>query len=413
VTNKLPAKIDFFTTAFRRLSLLWLSTALLAVTGTAASQSIDERVIRQLGGSTRFCSAPIQTVDDVRAMAVTYREDLETVLSMAGLSSITNEFLENMARDDIGELSVPPGQRLEWMALRRPDGPDLIRNARWEGDEPFDAFVVIVVSGITQYEFLIPKACGNLALLRTVSAPVLFVPPDEPTEDDEPAEPVADEDPTPAPRQAEPEPDRATDWYVAGDVGYVGISDGDYDFIGAAVIPHEAEFDGGLGYFVQVGRRFDNLRVEVELGRRSNDADRFGSFIDVVAARGSLDANSLMLNGVYDFRIGERLRPYLGAGIGGARIKADAVRKAVNDPDRTGALLGSDNRFAWQALAGVSWQLAERWALTLNYRYFDAGDARIEYGVGCEADGANCIFRDQLDQEYNPHTVSAGVRYDF
>jgi opacity protein-like surface antigen len=236
------------------------------------------------------------------------------------------------------------------------------------------------------------------------------MPPEDSERDDQQQ---AREDAQRDPRRMESESTPANHWYVAGDVGYVGISDGDYDFIGAAVIPHVAEFSGGLAYFVQAGRRFDDFRLELELGRRTNDADQFGSILDVVPARGSLDATSLMLNAVYDLPIGERVRPYLGAGIGGTRVKADRVRKSVTDPDRTGALFGSDERFSWQVLAGLSWRLDESWSLTFNYRYLDAGDARINYGVGCQASGSNCIFSDELDQEYDAHSLSAGIRYDF
>lgn len=373
----------------------------------------NENIVRQLGGSTRFCG-PLATKDDVARLFRRDRADIEEIMSMAELSSIAEQLIETVLQGELRDVTVDPGTRLEWMALRRNGKPDLIRNARWEGDYSFDAFAAAVETPSRRYEFLIPKICGNLSLLQVTPVPVAVIPPRE-TERQEP--PPEREDPQAddgaRAMQARSEPERDADWYVAADVGYVGISDGSYDFIGAAVIPHRAEFDGGLTYSVQAGRRFDELRVEVELARRSNDADRFGSILDIVPARGSLDATSLMLNGVYDFPIGERFQPYVGAGIGAARVKADGVRKAVTDPDRTGALFGSDDRFAWQLFAGISWRLDPRWSLVVNYRYIDAGDARIQYGVGCDAGGAQCIFSDDLDQEYTAHSLSVGVRYDF
>jgi opacity protein-like surface antigen len=360
-----------------------------------------ERVIRRLGGSTRF-SPPVRTVDELKAMATTNRADLETILGMAGLGNLSGQVIEALTTGAVTDYAFAPGGRLEWMALRRRSGLDLIRPARWGGDEPFDAFRFTVATPEASYDFVVPKVCGNLSLVAVTPKVAAPVPPPPP-----PAEPVP---PPPPPVAASRE---ASPWYVGGDVGYVDISDGSYDFAGAAVIPHRAEFDGGTGYFAQVGRAFGQARVELELGRRENDADRFGSINNITPARGAMNATSLMVNALYDFPVGERFVPYLGVGIGGAEVEADKPRKAVTDPARTGALLGDDNRFAWQLLAGVAFRLNEHWALKLDYRYFDAGDADLNYGVGCDAGGGNCIFVGSLDESYDAHSISAGARYNF
>lgn len=399
--TRTPAYLSFTASLLVAVSLAAVLPVAVAADGPV-SPAPGEVVIRQLGGSTRF-SPPVRTIDDLKAMATRNRADIETVLGMAGLGAISGQVVEAMTSGAVTETSFAPGGRLEWMALRRPTGVDLIRSARWGGDEPFAAFGFTVDGPGTRYEFVVPKICGNLALVGITAKPVAAVPPPPP-----PAEPVPPPPPPPVAKADEP-----SGWYVGGDVGYVDISDGSYDFVGAAVIPHRAEFDGGFGLFAQVGKSFGGPRVELELGRRENDADEFGSINDVVAARGALEATSLMVNALYDFRLGKRVVPYVGLGLGGAEIEADRVRKAVADPDRTGVLTGDDRRFAWQLLAGVAFPLNEHWALKLDYRYFDAGDAKLQYGVGCDAGGASCIFTSSLKEAYDANTVSAGVRYSF
>ena len=76
-------------------------------------------------------------------------------------------------------------------------------------------------------------------------------------------------------------------------------------------------------------------------------------------------------------------------------------------------LFDDDDRFAWQALAGVSFPINERWAIKVDYRYFDAGDAKVKYGVGCNSGGSECIFTDGIEVEYETNTLSAGIRYIF
>jgi len=56
-----------------------------------------------------------------------------------------------------------------WMALQGPRPGQVARNIEWAGKEPLPVFIVPVKKDWKQYEFVIPKGCGNIALGNKVT----------------------------------------------------------------------------------------------------------------------------------------------------------------------------------------------------------------------------------------------------
>ncbi len=179
--------------------------------------------------------------------------------------------------------------------------------------------------------------------------------------------------------------------YVTGAVG-VGFPGGsDLD---TATTSANAELKPGFATMVSVGHLYGNgFGTEIEFGYRSNDVDR----ISGATATGDMGIFSVMLNGIYDFGASRRGSPYIGAGIGVARLDADGISPVSNSSidDDTTAL-------AYQATAGIAYPVNDRLDIMLSYRYFAVPDA----GFGTAA-GAS------VDSDYTSHAVRFGFRYRF
>ena len=79
----------------------------------------------------------------------------------------------------------------------------------------------------------------------------------------------------------------------------------------------DTEYDRDFGYGASFGYKFSNpLRLELEYHVGEND---------IKGSNSSLEVESLMGNLWYDFRAGERLRPYVGGGLGMATMDLDGV----------------------------------------------------------------------------------------
>lgn len=189
-----------------------------------------------------------------------------------------------------------------------------------------------------------------------------------------------------------PVSDAAAQWYVEGQGGINIPADSDLDGTGFDV---DAEIDPGFVGLVTIGHDYEGLfRVGGEFGYRDGDVDKVGG----VSANGDVDVLSAMLNVFLDFDTGmPALKPFIGAGIGVARIDANGV-----NPVNGLRMDDSDTGLAGQLMAGVAYRVAENLDLTGTYNLFYVPD--VEFGL---ANGTD------VDADYMSHSILIGLRYTF
>jgi opacity protein-like surface antigen len=119
-------------------------------------------------------------------------------------------------------------------------------------------------------------------------------------------------------------------------------------------------FDTGWAAGVAFGYQWSNgFSLEGETTYRENGLKR--QDID-----GDLNSFAAMLNAKYELETGGPLTPFIGAGIGAALITVDA------NPDTPDAFKQSDTEFAYQAMAGINYELSSQLTLGLEFIYFAA-----------------------------------------
>lgn len=171
-------------------------------------------------------------------------------------------------------------------------------------------------------------------------------------------------------------PDRWAGFYVSGHGGLNVPRDTVSEFDspglpgGIGTITTDAErgyrVGGALGYFFN---RY--LSGEVELSYTRNSLNT----LDVVSiatpngsgpidAKGSASTLSGMVNGYLSLPM-DKIRPYVGGGIGVTRVSANGAGFA-GVPGETD---DSDNAFSWQLMAGVGFQIAPALELGARYRF--------------------------------------------
>jgi opacity protein-like surface antigen len=154
----------------------------------------------------------------------------------------------------------------------------------------------------------------------------------------------------------------AQDWYVRGGVGGTFSSDLD----GAATRD---------GYQLN-----DNIRLEGELAHLQGDVSGpLGGDVKVLGG---------FANAYYDFNPNGQFQPFVGAGIGLARVDVDS-----------GAIDDDDTGFAYQFKAGVAHPFNERLTGEVAYRYVGVTD--VTAGTGPS----------RVDGDYTTSAVTVGLRY--
>jgi outer membrane protein OmpA-like peptidoglycan-associated protein len=197
--------------------------------------------------------------------------------------------------------------------------------------------------------------------------------------------------------------------------------------------------DEDFAGFARVGYRFSpQVRVELEGGYRGGDlgsvrGNRPGSVLGLctigvirTAANpkcgdpdGQIEAYTLMLNAIYDlnFSFFQRLVPFVGVGAGATRIQMDALGQfsnvgtvsATNPAIQNLVIDDEDVAFAYQALAGLTFNATERLSIDLTYRYMGTSD--VEFSSSGSATGG--LQPGIFEGEYRDQSLTLGLRYAF
>lgn len=152
-----------------------------------------------------------------------------------------------------------------------------------------------------------------------------------------------------------------------------------------------------LGWELEEGSNLGEGRIELEYTRRSNRLDKVEFSDGKVEGDGDLTVDSLLFNTFGEYRSDSLLTPYLGAGIGIARITAA-------DLTVTGQPLSDDEALvlAYQFGAGLSVELTHSLTLDFGYRLFSSTKPKFT-----TADG------DEVKTEYLSHSAMLGLRLGF
>ncbi len=78
---------------------------------------------------------------------------------------MTERFLHVTTKVRPIDAKIKPGTEFMWMAMRRDDKVIASPNRRWAGPEPFNAYSFSLTHNCTNYRFIVPKVCCNVALL--------------------------------------------------------------------------------------------------------------------------------------------------------------------------------------------------------------------------------------------------------
>lgn len=201
-------------------------------------------------------------------------------------------------------------------------------------------------------------------------------------------------------------------FYIAagGTVAILGDADqavSDAPFPGSTltIVNHN---DTGWGGYAALGWRVLNpVRVEAEFGRTENDSDSFdivSPFAASLDQAGETDVWRFMANAYYDFGgPGARLRPYIGAGVGAAKVEWYRFAGTALAPNSPFVHIDdSATQFAWQAMGGAALQVGPRLSVTAQYRWFDAGTVDHATEVG-----------QAVSSDVDGHHVDIGLRFSF
>ena len=184
------------------------------------------------------------------------------------------------------------------------------------------------------------------------------------------------------------------------------------------------EFDAGYAINGAIGRKYGAFRGELEVAYQRNGVDTHtgvtaggialagedaGVLItgsgnlgvnvgDLVAAgEGDISNIFVMANMIYDFQNSSQFTPYVGAGVGVGFVDVEYA------PSATTIIDDNSTQFAYQAMAGISYEASANTDLFVGYRYRATLDPTVNAS----------LFAASFDVENATSIVEAGVRVSF
>ncbi|MDH5189113.1 MAG: OmpA family protein [Rhodospirillaceae bacterium] len=179
-------------------------------------------------------------------------------------------------------------------------------------------------------------------------------------------------------------------YYVGVGVGAASPTDKNISGVNSGKI----NFDNSLMGSVSLGYNYASpWRGEVELSRRGGNVDT----VSGVAGSGEVLATGIMANALYDFNSIGSIKPYVGAGLGFAKINLNSVKPfgAVSYND-------SDNALAYQGIVGASYKIKDNLDFFTDYRYLGTQGIDVTSSAG-NAGSFN----------YRSHAIMVGLRFAF
>ena len=190
-------------------------------------------------------------------------------------------------------------------------------------------------------------------------------------------------------------------WYAGVLTGLTGQSDQTLRLEGSAPESGRATFSSGLLAGGTLGYRFESgWRLEGEFTYQSVDRDRAVFASPALQGDGNYASTGFALNALYEFDLfgSPRARSYVGAGV------VTLTEVDIDFETAAGERSFSGDDTALQLLAGVRYDLGERWYLDLGLRQLRASGLRLEG----EGDTLGLVRGD-----YRPWAVTLGAGWRF
>lgn len=218
-------------------------------------------------------------------------------------------------------------------------------------------------------------------------------------------------------------------WYLRGNAGYGIHSDLDLEGqIDSSFHGNGTQSEGDFAYSGGVGYDFgNNWRLEADYDRLRTD---FGSISQTPSSDANLLTETAMLNAIYDFDGFGNFEPYIGAGIGAVKGKADlfasdfagTAGELVVNPTCVGTrtttagnvcgVSDSDIGLGYQLLAGMGYKISDNLTWDTHYTYLDGPSLKLD-GQQANINTGAFSINDAIVGGVAAHTLLTGLRYTF
>jgi len=122
--------------------------------------------LKQIGRYTLVrIKGEVPTAEVMKILVDKYAGDIKYGFDVAGYGDVYLPFLDQIKTASFKDAELPIGQKFMWMLFRSRGKVKVAEDLEWAGEKPLPVFVFKVQKDFKHYTFIIPKPCGNVALI--------------------------------------------------------------------------------------------------------------------------------------------------------------------------------------------------------------------------------------------------------
>lgn len=129
-------------------------------------------------GSNPF-APPLTSVAQLKEVVKAQQADIQKGFELAGDGALYAAFASQFPKAKIEAVKIQPGETMQWMLYRKKGKGKVrvVKDVTWGGAAAFDAYRFYIDNAGTRYNFVVPLACTNIALMNTGGVPTTPPPP--------------------------------------------------------------------------------------------------------------------------------------------------------------------------------------------------------------------------------------------
>ena len=160
-------------------------------------------------------------------------------------------------------------------------------------------------------------------------------------------------------------------FYVRGSIGLTKLDNNPKNkrlFHSSSI---DKEYKNGVVYNMDLGYKI-NDRFSMDLGYSSCDKLGYYNHIERVKYSQKIKLDTVMINGYGQVPLQDRMKAYIGIGIGYSRIKLSDMYR---ETDRLKIMYGDEksNNLSYALMAGVGFKIKDNYIINLGYKYQNHG----------------------------------------
>lgn len=108
----------------------------------------------------------VPTSEVMKALIDRYTGDIKYGFDLAGFGDLFLPFLDQVKQASFEKKDLAIGDKIMWMLFRSQGRAKIVKDLEWAGARPLPVFSFMVKKDYKNYEFVMPRPCGNIALIR-------------------------------------------------------------------------------------------------------------------------------------------------------------------------------------------------------------------------------------------------------